>query len=949
MTGDIDFERAWHKAAWGRVMSFITGKPSLLLPFSLVQRALGIGSSAYDGIHEIPLDHIIGSVNRYHDFDRRFLPRRWALGERWAHVRRSFDEGSGFAPIRVYKIGEAYFVLDGNHRVSVARQLGMKAIEAEVIAFHTGVPIDETTDAASLLAKAEYGEFLRRTRLDERRPTARIEFSSLGGYAKLLEHIDVHRYYLGLEEKRSVAYPEAVVSWYDHVYRPLTEIFREENLLRAFPGRTEADLYAWVVEHLYYLREEFGEDVQFSTAVRDFVEMRKTPAWVKWMSELEGRMRGREPVAAWREQRKDTAALRRVADRLARMKRSGIAASYRVPQLWADPYGRGTGVVETDAVDFWREAVDRVLRSPHEERVAGDRGEWTRDSLAYNAFVRVAAAFDHDGDGALASLPGRPRETGTFLKMIALLPYIRSLGCNVIHLLPVASIGRDGRKGELGSPYAMRDPYSLDETLAEPLLGLGPDAELRAFVEGAHRLGIRVVLEFVFRTAAKDSAWVPQHPDWFYWVRADAGDRPGGSSDESLYGSPLFEPDELARIKNLVGRGDYGELLPPHAAYRRLFLSAPAASTIRVDGVRYLGTAPEGADVRIPGAFADWPPDDTQPPWSDVTYLRLYAHPDFDYIAYNTVRMYDARLATPERVVSALWDRVAGILPHYAREYGIDGAMIDMGHALPRELKRHIIEGTRSVAPDFAFWDEDFALRGESRAEGYNAAMGSVWWTIHRPAEFLAGLDQFAQVGPALPFFATPETHNTPRCAARSGGVARSRLAWVLGAFLPGMPFVHAGFELGETQPVNTGLDFAADELLRYPTESLPLTAPWACDWSRESRPLETVRRSLDVRLELADLVTNSDPSSFRVLAVDGGAPMAYARTDGHRAVVVVANPSDAPARARVARVPLPDGPAADRLTGRACAIQAGALEIDLAAWECLILTSRPEDNEEAL
>jgi hypothetical protein len=75
-------------------------------------------------------------------------------------------------------------------------------------------------------------------------------------------------------------------------------------------------------------------------------------------------------------------------------------------------------------------------------------------------------AFDHDGDGVLSSAPGLPRETGTFLKTIALLPYVRSLGCNVLHLLPIASIGQDGRKGALGSPYAMRDPYDLDETLS---------------------------------------------------------------------------------------------------------------------------------------------------------------------------------------------------------------------------------------------------------------------------------------------------------------------------------------------------------------------------------------------------------------------------------------------------------------------------------------------------
>ena len=940
---DSDFERAWHQAGWNRVVSFVTGKPSLLLPFSLVRDALGVESGAYDGIREIPLDRIIGSVNRYHDFDRHFLPRRWALAERWSHVRRSFDEEPGFAPIGVYQVGDAYFVLDGNHRVSVARQLGMKAIEAEVIVFRTGVPFDEHADFESLLGKAEYSEFLRRTRLDERRLGARVEFSNPGGYAKLLQHIDVHRYYIGLNERRSVSYDEAVVSWYDHLYRPLTEIFREEHLLESFPGRTEADLYVWVAEHLYYLREEFGEDVQLSTAVRDFMRMRKVPAWVKWVSDLEGRMRGVESVVTWREDRRETTALRRVAERLAKMKRAGVAGAYRVPQLWVEPYGHGRGVVDTDAIDFWREAVDRVLRSPREDGPQGGAGEWTRRSVVYNAFIRAAAAFDHDGDGALVNVPGRPRETGTFLKSIALLPYLRSLGCNVVHLLPIAPIGRDGRKGSLGSPYAILDPYGLDETLSEPLLGLGAETELRAFVEAAHRLGMRVVVEFVFRTAAKDSAWVPQHPDWFYWIRAGVGDRPAGSADESLYGSPIFSAEELERIKDQVGRRDFHALPPPHAEYRALFAAAPAVGAIHRESDRFVGAAADRGEVRIPGAFADWPPDDTQPPWSDVTYLRLYGHPDFDYIAYNTVRMYDDRLTAPELAVSALWERVVGILPHYVREYGIDGAMIDMGHALPLELKRRIIEGTRESRSDFAFWDEDFALRDESRNEGYNAAIGSLWWTIHRPGELRDALLSLARVGPALPFFATPETHNTPRCAARAGGAGRSRCAWILGCFLPAVPFVHGGFELGETQPVNTGLDFTTEELARFPTEALPLTAPWAYDWSREPRVLDAVRRSLDVRGEFLDLVTRADPESFLVPEGNGSAAVAYVRRGPDGAIVVVGNPSDGPAHARMTGLPLPDGPIGDRLSGRACEIRGGGLDVELAPWECLVFTWHDE------
>jgi hypothetical protein len=305
--------------------------------------------------------------------------------------------------------------------------------------------------------------------------------------------------------------------------------------------------------------------------------------------------------------------------------------------------------------------------------------------------------------------------------------------------------------------------------------------------------------------------------------------------------------------------------------------------------------------------------------------------------------MYDPRLAAPEHAVSALWDRVAGILPHYVQEYGIDGAMIDMGHALPRELKRRIIDGTRTARGDFAFWDEDFALRAESRAEGYNAAIGSFWWTLHRPSELREALLSLARDAAPLPFFATPETHNTPRCAARPGGAERSRFAWIFGCFLPAVPFVHGGFELGETQPVNTGLDFSPEELALYPTEALPLTAPWSYDWGREARVLDQVRRSLDVRSEFADLVIDGDPGSLIVLDAGNASVLAYARQAGGRCVVVVGNSSGESAAAHVAGTPLPDGAHSDRLSGRACEVRDGKLDIALGSWECLVLTWHDE------
>ncbi len=447
---------------------------------------------------------------------------------------------------------------------------------------------------------------------------------------------------------------------------------------------------------------------------------------------------------------------------------------YAVPSLWISEKGKPRAV-PVDPVRFYLGVIRKLKRVTPPRRPKPTGGEWSRDAVIYNMFIRTTAAFDHNGNGKL-DLPLNAdgfRETGTFLKAMAMLPYIKRLGATAIHLLPITAIGHDGNKGSLGSPYAIRDPYELDENLAEPVLGLDAKTEFQAFVEAAHAMGFRIVVEFVFRTAAKDAAWVREHPEWFYWIREEIPARkPGetGEAGEGAYGSPLFTPDELHRIHDAVNNGRFDDLPQPHPRFREFF-TEPPVHLEKTDG-RMIGTLADGRRVRVPGAFADWPPDDNQPPWNDVTYLRMYAHPGFNYIGYNTIRMYDGRLARPENINRPLWERIIGIVPYYQKEFGIDGVMIDMGHALPKDLKSEMVRTARAVNPDFAFWDENFAIARKSREEGYNAVFGYLWHVEHvrqYAREFCWRLHHETL---PLPFFATPENHNTHRAAARAGGSA---------------------------------------------------------------------------------------------------------------------------------------------------------------------------------
>ena len=177
--------------------------------------------------------------------------------------------GIGLPPIDVYKVGEVYFVLDGNHRVSVARQEGFTHIQAHVIEVKTDIPLTPDIRPDDLIIKAEYAEFLEQTNFNLLRPGVDLSLTVPGQYEKLKEHIEVHRYFMGLDLQRDVSYPEAVTHWYDTVYLSIIEPLRERGLLRWFPGRTETDLYLWVSTHRAALEKELGWSVRPEAAVAD--------------------------------------------------------------------------------------------------------------------------------------------------------------------------------------------------------------------------------------------------------------------------------------------------------------------------------------------------------------------------------------------------------------------------------------------------------------------------------------------------------------------------------------------------------------------------------------------------------------------------------------------------------------------------------------------------------
>ncbi len=270
-TRDPDFDRARAKSLFRAILDRLAGRERRLLPFNEVADKLHLGGAIYRGVQPVPLKNIIGSVGRYRDFDAAFLPTQARTAWRWKSINRAFYQEVDLPPVKLYKVGEAYFVLDGNHRVSVARERGAEFIDAEIIECQARVPVTAELNADDLEILGEYADFVERTRLDKLRPEQNIRFTIAGGYAMLLEHIAVHRYFMGLDYQRDIAEDEAVMHWYDNVYLPIVQVIREQGILADFPGRTEADLYLWLMDHLHYLRETVGP-VDTAEAAQEFAQ-----------------------------------------------------------------------------------------------------------------------------------------------------------------------------------------------------------------------------------------------------------------------------------------------------------------------------------------------------------------------------------------------------------------------------------------------------------------------------------------------------------------------------------------------------------------------------------------------------------------------------------------------------------------------------------------------------
>jgi len=586
--------------------------------------------------------------------------------------------------------------------------------------------------------------------------------------------------------------------------------------------------------------------------------------------------------------------------------------NYTVPDLWNVWNYQGEEMIKTSSgelivnpYNFYYEVIRSYILPQRDENIDYSKplyhiietntrgGDWIQKSVVYSMMIRTSTAWDHDGNGTLDDINMYGlKDTGTFVKTLALLPLLKKMGVDVVYMLPISKYSLKDKKGELGSPYSVSNFYEIDPNLKDPITkdDLTVEDEFQAFVEACHILGMKVMIDIIPRTNAIENDLIIDHPDWFYWIKCDEFPNYYPPTVPSLGKLTPPNPEVLPEVyksKSVwdhIRRFSYDPKTLDAKKYERLVLEYkqnPQGSFLDLIKKEY--------NIQIAPAFSDQI-NDPQPPWSDVTFFRMYLdHPVLTqqelkkylkpgedvppYILFDTIK---CNLYQGEKPNMELWKTLSDIIPYYQKSFGIDGARIDMGHALSSDLLDMIITKARQIDPNFCFIAEELSTINAEKAKklGYNMIIGDGFW--HEP-RYKEHLYDFIYQIPKLPcpVFACGETHDTPRLAAREGKEVLAKMLTILNMFVPnGVPFINSGQEVYEPQPMNTGLDVSGNDLDMLDPDDpyygkLALFDRYAFHYLHEKRwdiP-DNLEKVASIRKEYLDTITN--PHNFIPINVE--------------------------------------------------------------------------------
>jgi hypothetical protein len=225
---------------------------SRLLPLGEVERRLAPMGRRLLGLQTIPLADVVGTEGRAATFTRDFRPRHESSRQRIRGLAEAFP-GGDFPPIVAVKLGDVYFVIDGHHRVALARQTGGEMIDADVTELVTRVPLPTGADMVEVVLRQLELVFLEDSGLAEARRGVRVSASRPALYLELLENLQVHGYHLMREREHVLTDEEIADDWYANVFFPAVAPGVRAGLER-FRDLPDADLFLLLHERR---REDF--------------------------------------------------------------------------------------------------------------------------------------------------------------------------------------------------------------------------------------------------------------------------------------------------------------------------------------------------------------------------------------------------------------------------------------------------------------------------------------------------------------------------------------------------------------------------------------------------------------------------------------------------------------------------------------------------------------------
>lgn len=535
---------------------------------------------------------------------------------------------------------------------------------------------------------------------------------------------------------------------------------------------------------------------------------------------------------------------------------------YRIPYCWnyyntefekADIQGE----ILVNSKDYFTKALEYILSCKKTKQ---------EDCLSfYSLFVRCFSAWDH----------GKGLENGTFLKTIALLPLIKEMGFNGIYFLPVFKLSKVNKKGELSSPYAIKNIMKIDTSYCDKHLdGMTAEEQFSALCEACHKLQMKVVLDFAFRTASRDSELIETHPDWFYWINNHSLLEFSAPDCDELGHTvvTLKNVKQLYKSQNMIKFGESFSFPP----------DIKAINLIKNENKPLHEQCFEKLGISVMPGFADTI-NDPQPPWSDVTFLKYY----FDntenvkskfgenappMIAQDGIK---CSLFQGEKPNTELFDYVRRVIPYYIDTYKIDGARIDMAHALPQELTTDIIKDIKNKDKKFLLWSEEFnnMYSNELKNAGYDFYTGGIWdlWNDKVYGDINFNKRLYECISGEIPSISCTEMADTPR-SVYNLGLLRSMAAVVVTALLPNtVYFINNAQEFAEKQPMNLGLRNTEKGRFVLPRNhpfygKLAFFDPYQFDWKNRKHLYNAIKNSLYMRKKYSEVLSKLENYDLKQL-----------------------------------------------------------------------------------